>query len=111
MISDNEQPKLQVTLDIFLTSLFEKKMNNELNTGNGVYPVKPPYHATRTKDGGRAKAYRSIALLRSLARCFFDKKFIVVVSRPHLLCALLIREHAVGFFVTGVLTHVIVVRM
>ncbi len=49
-----------------------------------------------------ATAYRSIALLRSLDRMlarplFFGKKLIVQVSHPRLLCALLIREHAVGF--------------
>ncbi len=80
----------------------------------GFTPVKPFYHTSRTKDGGRAKASRSIALLRSLAcflaRCFLAKK-VVQVSHPRLLCALLIREHAVGCFVTGVMTHVIVVGM
>ncbi len=40
---------------------------------------------------------------------FFGKKLIVQVSHPRLLCALLIREHAVSFFVTGVMTHFIVV--
>ncbi len=79
----------------------------------GFTQVKPFYHTSRTKDGWRAKAYRSIAsLARMLARpLFFGKKFIVHVSHTRLLCALLIREHAVGFFVTGVMTHVIVVGM
>ncbi len=56
-----------------------------------------------------AKAYRSIALLRSLARMlarplFFGKKLIVQVSHPRLVCALLIREHAVSFFATAVMS-------
>ncbi len=35
---------------------------------------------------------------------FFGKKLIVQVSLPRLLCALLIREHAVSFFVTAVMS-------
>ncbi len=35
---------------------------------------------------------------------FFGKKLIVQVSHPRLLCALLIREHAVSFFVTAVMS-------
>ncbi len=35
---------------------------------------------------------------------FFGKKLTVQVSHPRLLCALLIREHAVGFFVTAVMS-------
>ncbi len=35
---------------------------------------------------------------------FFGKKLIVQVSHPRLLCALLIREHAVGFFVTAIMS-------
>ncbi len=35
---------------------------------------------------------------------FFGKKLIVQVSHPRLLCALLIREHAVDFFVTAVMS-------
>ncbi len=35
---------------------------------------------------------------------FFGKNLIVQVSHPRLLCALLIREHAVGFFVTAVMS-------
>ncbi len=35
---------------------------------------------------------------------FFGKKLIVQVGHPRLLCALLIREHAVGFFVTAVMS-------
>ncbi len=35
---------------------------------------------------------------------FFGKKLIVQVSHPRLLYALLIREHAVGFFVTAVMS-------
>ncbi len=31
------------------------------------------YHASHTKDGIRPKAYRSIALRRSLAHCFLAK--------------------------------------
>ncbi len=55
-----------------------------------------------------AKAYRSIALLRSLARMldrplFFGKKLIIQVSHPRLLCALLIREHP-AVFVTAVMS-------
>ncbi len=78
----------------------------------GFTPVKPLYDASRTKAGGRAKAYRSIALLRSLANSLsFGKKLIVLVSHPRLLCALLICEHPVVFFVTAVMAHVIVVGM
>ncbi len=79
----------------------------------GFTPIKPFYHTSRTKDAWRAKAYRSIALLRSHAcsPVVFGKKLIVHVSHPRLLCALLIREHAVGFFGTGVMTHLIVVGM
>ncbi len=73
----------------------------------GLTPVKPFYHALSTKDGGRARAYQSVSLLRLARPLLFGQKFIVQVSHPHLLCALLIREHAVGFFV---ITHVIVVR-
>ncbi len=35
---------------------------------------------------------------------FFGKKLIVQVSHPRLPYALLIREHAVGFFVTAVMS-------
>ncbi len=35
---------------------------------------------------------------------WFGKKLIVQVSHPRLLCALLIREHVVGFFVTAVMS-------
>ncbi len=35
---------------------------------------------------------------------FFGKKLIEQVSHPRLLGALLIREHAVGFFVTAVIS-------
>ncbi len=35
---------------------------------------------------------------------FFGKKLIVKVSHPHLMCALLIRGHAVVFFVTAVMS-------
>ncbi len=34
----------------------------------------------------------------------FGQKLIVLVSHPRLLCALLIHEHPVGFFVTAVLS-------
>ncbi len=57
-----------------------------------------------------AKAYRSIALLRSLAcmhasspAVFWQKKLIVQVSHPRLRCALLIREHPAVFFVPAVI--------
>ncbi len=42
---------------------------------------------------------------------FFGKKLIVQLRHRRLLCAFSIHEHAVGFFVTGVMTHVIVVGL
>ncbi len=71
----------------------------------GFTPVKTMYNASRTEAGGHAKAYRSIALLRLLARCFLAKKLIVQVNHSRLLCA------CCGFFVTAAMTHVIVVGM
>ncbi len=81
---------------------FKRRRVTSLTQAMGCAPVKPFYHASRTKDGVPAKAYRSIALLRSLARMlarplFFGKKLIVQVSHPRLLCALLIREHPAVF--------------
>ncbi len=67
VMSDNEQPKLQVTPYFFLTSLFERRRIMSLTQAMGFTPVKPFYHASRTKDGVPAKAYRTVALLRSLA--------------------------------------------
>ncbi len=67
VMSDNEQPKLQVALYFFLTSLFERRRITSLTQAMGFTPVKPFYHASRTKDGAPAKAV-SIDSFTSLAR-------------------------------------------
>ncbi len=80
----------------------------------GFTPVKPFYHASRTKDGGRAKAYRSIALLRSLAcllgRCFWP--YVNCTSELPLSAVSTFNSRgSCGFVVSAVMTHVIVVGM
>ncbi len=56
-ISDDEQPKLQVTLYFFSNFPFLKRREITRSTQPvGFTPVKPFYHASRTKDCGRAKA-------------------------------------------------------
>ncbi len=84
MISDNEQPRLQVTLYIFLTLLFKGRRIASLKQGRDLPQLKLFNHVSRTEAGVRAKTYRSPAS--------------VLVSHPRLLCALLIREHPVDVF-------------
>ncbi len=51
VMSDNEQPKLQVTLYFFLTSFFKRRRITSLTQAMGFTPIKPFYNASRTKDG------------------------------------------------------------
>ncbi len=57
VISDNQPPKLQVTLYFFSNFPFIKRRRvTSLTQAVGFTPVKPFYHASRTKDGVPAKA-------------------------------------------------------